>query len=181
MLGKFQHTWKGCLFSVFPAFWYQNKKREKKHIEFSGVRYHNLWPLVAKNLHFSSEIRNLRKKSAPEPDYDIQVLRSGSKRQQKIKISERPHFMILGISNWQHIQFLTRNPNLRSKSTKIYNQERTNRKNYFNNIEITSFIVFCFSFYKTSAGQTCWGKCGGTTPPFFYENSSQFCWGAGGI
>ena len=54
---------------------------------------------------------------------------------------------ILDISRWLYIQFLTRNPNFRSKITRFYSQEGKHRKNEFRKKSTKSlYVPYIFLF-----------------------------------
>ena len=61
--------------TVVSQYYYSKKSKE---IIFQND-FHDLWPLVAKILTFRPQLRNLQKESAPEPDSEVQIPRSGLK------------------------------------------------------------------------------------------------------
>ncbi len=62
--------------------------RQYVYIEISEVNFLNFWLLVAKILHVWPEIQNLRKESAPEPDSELQILKSKAKNAKTERLSK---------------------------------------------------------------------------------------------
>ncbi len=70
--GMYQH----CKLEAVPALTFRRAKKNKKTIDISWVSFRKSWPPVAQILDFGSDFRNLYKKTAPEPDSEVQILKS---------------------------------------------------------------------------------------------------------